>query len=271
MNEKVKNIYDKINPTNEYLKDPTIKTLVAISFYELEEETEKEFDYNDTLDKITAETLVNFVKALKLRFFDSFESIMSDYKEHKEHQKFIYTFKLLIKDAEEGLISTHDIPVLKKLPTYIEFNGDDKSVEIFINKISFGDFKTNDLDKFIYNYFTKIAHYNNFDTSLIKERLNEINLKNNFKYMRTYYTYDLEYIFNIEQNLIKQTCKELGLTYKQLGEAIGYSESAVNNSSRGEVSKAMQKVIELYVENLKLKKDIENSNKIKVTLKEWLK
>ena len=29
-------------------------------------------------------------------------------------------------------------------------------------------------------------------------------------------------------NLIKKTCKELGLTYRELGEAIGYSESAIN-------------------------------------------
>lgn len=74
-----------------------------------------------------------------------------------------------------------------------------------------------------------------------------------------------------DENIVKKACRELGLTYKQLGEAIGYSESAVNNSARGEVSKAMQKVIELYVENLELKRDIENSNKIKSTLKEWLK
>lgn len=74
-----------------------------------------------------------------------------------------------------------------------------------------------------------------------------------------------------DSNIVKIVCKDLNLTYKQLAEAIGYSESAVNNASRAEISKAMQKVIELYIENLELKKDIENSNKIKSTLKEWLK
>ena len=37
-----------------------------------------------------------------------------------------------------------------------------------------------------------------------------------------------------DDNIVKRVCKELGLTYKQLGEAIGYSESALNNAARQE-------------------------------------
>ncbi len=29
------------------------------------------------------------------------------------------------------------------------------------------------------------------------------------------------------ENIVKKVCKELGLTYKELGEHIGYSESAI--------------------------------------------
>lgn len=32
-----------------------------------------------------------------------------------------------------------------------------------------------------------------------------------------------------KENLIKSTCKELGLTYKELGEFIGYNGDTLNN------------------------------------------
>lgn len=72
-------------------------------------------------------------------------------------------------------------------------------------------------------------------------------------------------------NIVKVTCQELGITYKELGEAIGYSESAISNASRGKVSEQLSKAIELYIENIQLKKELEQSKKIKNTLKEWLK
>ncbi|PZP12122.1 MAG: transcriptional regulator [Aliarcobacter butzleri] len=75
-----------------------------------------------------------------------------------------------------------------------------------------------------------------------------------------------------EQNIIKKTCKEIGLTYAQLAEEIGYSEPAIKKAiANDNISEPMKKAIELYLENLELKKELENSNKIKQTLKEWLK
>jgi hypothetical protein len=75
-----------------------------------------------------------------------------------------------------------------------------------------------------------------------------------------------------EENIVKRTCKELGLTYRELGEAIGYSEGALKTSvSTDKISSSMEKAIELYKRTLELEKEIENSNKIKLTLKEWLK
>ena len=56
-----------------------------------------------------------------------------------------------------------------------------------------------------------------------------------------------------DENIIKKTCKEQGITYKQLGELIGYSESAINNAARQDkISEPLKKAIELYNENLKL-------------------
>ena len=63
-----------------------------------------------------------------------------------------------------------------------------------------------------------------------------------------------------DDNLIKSTCKELNLTYKQLGEAIGYGEEAISKASRtSNISTAMNKALELYLENLELKKGSKHS------------
>lgn len=70
-----------------------------------------------------------------------------------------------------------------------------------------------------------------------------------------------------KENIIKSTCKELGLTYKQLGELIGYSESALNNASRQDkISEPLKKAIELYLENLKLKEELKDFRTLKAIL-----
>lgn len=69
------------------------------------------------------------------------------------------------------------------------------------------------------------------------------------------------------ENLIKKTCKELGLTYRELGEKIGYSESAINNASRQEsLSEPLTKAIELYLENQKLKEQLQDFYTLKAIL-----
>lgn len=73
-----------------------------------------------------------------------------------------------------------------------------------------------------------------------------------------------------KENLIKQVCKELNLTYKQLGEAIGYSESAIKNAGSGEASEPMKKAIELYKETLFLKDKLQKSQNFKQNLKDFL-
>ena len=55
-------------------------------------------------------------------------------------------------------------------------------------------------------------------------------------------------------NIVKRTAKKLGMTYRQLGEAIGYGEEAISKAARtGNISVPMQKALELYNENLELK------------------
>ena len=75
----------------------------------------------------------------------------------------------------------------------------------------------------------------------------------------------------MEENIVKHTCKELGITYKQLGEAIGYSENSVSNAARSEVSRAMARAIELYMETLELKEKLQDYNTLQDIIKKAIK
>jgi len=74
-----------------------------------------------------------------------------------------------------------------------------------------------------------------------------------------------------EEHLIKRVSKELGLTYKELGEKIGYSESNLRRSvSQKQMSIQLQKAIEMFLKIKELEKELKNTNKLKSTLKELI-
>jgi transcriptional regulator with XRE-family HTH domain len=61
-----------------------------------------------------------------------------------------------------------------------------------------------------------------------------------------------------EVHLIKRIKNETGLTYKELSEIIGYSENTLRQSiSKETISIPLQKAIELYMETLKLNKELD--------------
>lgn len=98
---------------------------------------------------------------------------------------------------------------------------------------------------------------------------NHIEFKDNNKVL-----YAIEWHFDpkYEQNIIKQTCKELNLTYKQLGEAIGYGEEAISKASRtSNISTTMNKALELYLENLELKNRLKTLDTLSNIIKELSK
>ena len=71
-----------------------------------------------------------------------------------------------------------------------------------------------------------------------------------------------------EVHLVKRVSKELGLTYKELGDEIGYSESNLRRSvSTNQLSLQLKKALELYLENAKLKKKEKESKELKDILK----
>jgi len=70
-----------------------------------------------------------------------------------------------------------------------------------------------------------------------------------------------------EIHFVKKVSKELGLTYKELGEKIGYSEGALRGAvSRNQLSEQLKKALELYLEITKLKESKEKIAKTKALL-----
>ncbi|MFX4240279.1 helix-turn-helix domain-containing protein [Aliarcobacter butzleri] len=75
----------------------------------------------------------------------------------------------------------------------------------------------------------------------------------------------------IEQNFIKNVCKNLNLTYSQLADEIGYEEQSVSHAGRRKVSKPMQKSIELYLKTIKREDLLIRSNEVVQTEENLIK
>lgn len=75
-----------------------------------------------------------------------------------------------------------------------------------------------------------------------------------------------------DTNLVKTACKKLDITYKELGEAIGYKPDTVNSvASTGKISESMKRAIEMYLENAQLKEELKNYTTLKEVLKNLIK
>jgi len=74
-----------------------------------------------------------------------------------------------------------------------------------------------------------------------------------------------------EVHLVKRVCKELGLTYKELGEKIGYTDGGLKNLVfKNQVTRNLEKSIELYLETLRLKKEVEEANRFRNVLQTFI-
>jgi len=74
-----------------------------------------------------------------------------------------------------------------------------------------------------------------------------------------------------QENIIKKTCKELNLTYKQLGELIGFGGTTLNSlasKNNEELSTQLKKAIELYKETITLKEELIKFEELKNILKD---
>ena len=72
-------------------------------------------------------------------------------------------------------------------------------------------------------------------------------------------------------HLVKRVSKELGITYKELAESIGYSESNLRQSvSTNKLSSQLRKAIELYLETINLKKRVDEAEDFKSILRSFI-
>ena len=75
-----------------------------------------------------------------------------------------------------------------------------------------------------------------------------------------------------EIHLVKKVSKELGLTYKELGEKIGYNESTLRKSvSENKITTQLKKALELYITIIKLEDEAKENNKKNKAIKENIK
>ena len=74
-----------------------------------------------------------------------------------------------------------------------------------------------------------------------------------------------------EIHLVKKVSKELGLTYKKLGEEIGYSEGALRGAvSTNQMSPQLKKALELYLEIRRLREKEKNTDEVKAILRTFM-
>jgi len=60
-----------------------------------------------------------------------------------------------------------------------------------------------------------------------------------------------------DENIVKQTCKELGVTQKELSERLGVSKPSVDRwASTGEIPDSSKKLINFLLENEYLKQEL---------------
>ena len=75
-----------------------------------------------------------------------------------------------------------------------------------------------------------------------------------------------------EVHLVKKVSKELGLTYKELGEEIGYTEGNLKRAVHdNRTTLQLEKAIELYLKNLRLEKKLNEVVEMKDQIKTFLK
>lgn len=70
---------------------------------------------------------------------------------------------------------------------------------------------------------------------------------------------------------IKKICKNNNLTYQQLADSIGVSESSLRSAvSNKKISKQVEKSIGMYLRIKQLETELEKANIFKQSLKTWL-
>ena len=179
--------------------------------------------------------------------------------------------------------------VFKKIDYHMWFE-----VEIIYADKSLCRYKTTNFNEIILMFFQKLAKHNNGSPEFVELKLSKLeknylidkifidnqlqnaenfsdkdDLKNkiiqNFiSYPLEYSDKDVNYIIGLTEkyNIIRRTLEEQNLLMKDLASAIGINVNTLRSqASKNDVPSQTKKSIELYIENIKLKKELEKYKK----------
>ena len=59
-----------------------------------------------------------------------------------------------------------------------------------------------------------------------------------------------------DENIVKKTCKELGITQKELAERLEVPQSTVSGWAKGDIPKMTELALKLMIENIELKEKL---------------
>ena len=197
----------------------------------------------------------------------------------------------IIPTATSGTIR---IPKLKKeTDNKLLFKGISNHplfIEIIYADKSLGTYEANNFNEIILLFFEKLAKFNNGSPNKVKEKLEQLEkvyllnknfvdeqllnaenfpnkdilkdeiTKNNLSYPLEYTDMKINDIIGVseKQNIIRKTLDEHNLLMKDLASAIGININTLRSqSSKNDITSQTKKSIELYIENVKLKKELE--------------
>lgn len=162
-------------------------------------------------------------------------------------------------------------------------------VEIIYADKSLGKYETNNFNEIILLFFEKLAKYNNgipenveaklgklkknylLDKNFVDEQiqkaenfsnkddLKKLIIQNNTSYPLEYSDDEVNDIIGVteKQNIIRRTLEEHNLLMKDLASAIGINVNTLRSqASKNDVPSQTKKSIELYIENIQLKREL---------------
>lgn len=172
---------------------------------------------------------------------EDIEFTFEEYKESKTKTKYINSFMFI--ETFKHLNENHLVTVFDEI---IGCNG--KNLFISIPKENTKFFLPS----------SKHYYYRNI---LINKKDTVVDIANSFGINSD------ELYEELNPNIIKHVCKDLNLTYKKLALELGYKPDTINKAaSTGKISDQLNKAIELYLENLRLRSELQNYELIKQTL-----
>lgn len=157
----------------------------------------------------------------------------------------------------------------------LEFKYNSVAYEILYGDEILGWYSAQNQDLMILEFLKLLAEHNDGDPKGVKAKLDNLVQEKSIvpsqQYETTYRNNLLKYLLGLEDNMIKAVCIEKNLTYQQLADILGLSESSLRSAaSTNKVSKQVEKSIEMYLKIVHLEQELEKANVIKATLKSWL-